>query len=106
MSSRRVITTRRADEDIEAAVDHYLDEDAADAASAFVDALEDAKLLISEFPQLSSARLASETGIAEMRTIALRRLPDLACYTDDADAVRIHRVLHTARDIPAGFLDE
>ena len=106
MSSRRVVTTRRADEDIEAAVDHYLDEGAAEAALAVVDAREDAKVLISGYPQLGSTRLASETGIPEMRTIALRRFPYLAFYTDDADAVRVHRVLHTSRDIPSRFLDD
>lgn len=94
------MTTRRADEDIEAAVGHYLGEGATDAAVAFVDALEDAKVLIGDYPQLGSTRLAAETGIPEMRTLALRRFPYLAFYTDDADAVRVHRVLHTARDIP------
>lgn len=105
MSPRRVVTTRRADEDIEAALGHYLSQAATNAALAFVDALEDAKVLIGEHPQLGSTRLASEMDIPEMRTLALRRFPYLAFYTDDADAVRIHRVLHTARDIPSGFLD-
>jgi toxin ParE1/3/4 len=99
------MTTRRADEDIEAALSHYLGQGATDAALALVDALEDAKVLIGEHPQLGSTRLGSEMDIPEMRTIALRRFPYLAFYTDDADAVRIHRVLHTARDIPSGFLD-
>ena len=100
-----MVTTKRADQDIEAALDHYLGEGANDAALALVDALEDTKVLIGEHPQLGSTRLAAETDIPEMRTLALRRFPYLAFYTDDADAVRIHRVLHTARDIPSGLLE-
>ncbi|VXA99136.1 hypothetical protein [Frigoribacterium sp. 9N] len=55
------MTSRRADHDIESAVDHYLDEGAHAAALDFVDAI------------------------------------------DDADAVRVHRVLHTSRDLPVEF---
>ncbi|MGM7669707.1 type II toxin-antitoxin system RelE/ParE family toxin [Microbacterium sp. A93] len=105
MSARRVVTTRRADEDIAAAIEHYLGQGAPTAALAFVDALEDAKVLMGEHPQLESTRLAAEVDIPELRTMALRRFPYLTLYTDDGDAVRVHRVLHTARDIPSGLFD-
>lgn len=105
MSARQVVTTRRADEDITAAVEYYLGQGAATAALAFVDALEDAKVLIGEHPQLGSMRLGAEVDIPEIRTLALRRFPYLAFYTDDVDAVRVHRVLHTTRDIPSELLD-
>jgi toxin ParE1/3/4 len=106
VSGRRVVTTRRADEDIAAAVEHYIGQGASAAALAFVDALEDAKVLIGEHPHLGSTRLGSEVGIPEMRSVPLRRFPYLAFFTSDADAVRVHRVLHTARDIPSELLGD
>ena len=99
------MTTKRADQDIEVALDHYLGEGANDVALALVGALEDTKVLIGEHAQLGSVRLAAETDITEMRTLALRRFPYLAFYTDDTDVVHIHRVLHTAGDIPSGLLE-
>jgi len=101
--SRRVVTSRRADHDIESAVDHYLDEGAHAAALDFVDAIDDARSLISAHPTLGSARFAVETGIDGLRSLALRRFPFVVLCTDDTDAVRVHRVLHTSRDLPVEF---
>lgn len=100
MTRRRVVTTRRADEDIDNALAHYLEEDAADAALRFVDALTKAKDLLAEHPSIGSPRFAIETGIPELRGLSLQSFPYVAFYTDDPDGVRIHRVLHTSRDIP------
>lgn len=50
-------------------------------------------------PMIGSPRLAVEIGIDEIRTLSLPRFPYVVIYTDDADAVRIHRVLHASRDI-------
>ncbi|MFC7402090.1 type II toxin-antitoxin system RelE/ParE family toxin [Citricoccus sp. GCM10030269] len=100
------MTTRRADEDIATAIEHYLGQGVTTAALAFVDSLEDTKVLIGEHPQLGSTRLASAVDLPELRAMALRRFPYLVFYTDDSDVVRVHRVLHTARDIPSEFLDD
>ena len=105
MTTRRVLTTRRADEDIEAALETYLTSSSEDVALAFIDAVEAAQQLMAEFPQLGSARLAAEVGIPALRSIALRQFPYLVFYTEDPDAVRIHRMLHSSRDIPATLLD-
>lgn len=72
-----------------------------EAALELVDALEAVRDLIAEHPSIGSPRFAIETGIAELRALPLQSFPYVALYTDDADAVRIHRVLHTSRDIPA-----
>lgn len=101
MTARRVVSTRRADEDIAQALDADLGADAREAASELIRALRDARDLLSVHPPLGSARHAAETGILELRSLALRRFPFILFYTDDADAVRIHRVLHTSRDLPA-----
>lgn len=97
---RRVVTTRRADEDIEAAVAYFVAAGATVAALGFVDALADARELLGEHPSIGSPRFAIETGIPELRGLALRRFPFVVLYTDDIDAVRVHRVLHTSRDLP------
>ena len=106
MSARRVVTTRRADEDVAAAVDHFVGHGATKAALKFVDAREDAKVLIGEHPQLGSNRLGFEVGIPELRTTAVRRFPYLVFFTNGDDAVRVHRVLHTARDISSILLGD
>lgn len=103
MSVRRVLTTASADDDIVGAIDYYVISGAEEAASGFIDALEDAKDLIAEFPSIGSSRFALETEIPELRDVGMKRFPFVIFYTDDADAVRIHRVLHTSRDIPAGL---
>ena len=99
--TRPVVTTRRADEDIAAAVEHYAGEGAIDAALDLIDAFADATRILVEHPSIGSPALAVATGIAELRSFALARFPYALVYTDDADAVRVHRVLHTSRDIPA-----
>ncbi|NWN89870.1 MAG: type II toxin-antitoxin system RelE/ParE family toxin [Micrococcaceae bacterium] len=106
MSPRRVITTRQADADIKEAVDHYQDQGAPEAALGFVDNLEDTIALLSEHPNLGSTRFAVETNIPEMRALTLQRFPYIAFYTENADTIRIHRVLHTARDIPSRLSDD
>jgi len=62
----RVTTTRQAEADIEGAIDHYLNQGAIDAASAFVNALEDVKALLSEHPHLGSSHFAVELSIPGM----------------------------------------
>ena len=103
MSVRRVVTTASADDDIVGAIDYYVISGPDEAASGFIDALEDAKDLIAEFPSIGSSRFALETEIPERRDVAVKRFPFVIFYTDDADVVRIHRVLHTSRDIPTGL---
>jgi len=102
---RRVVTTRRADQDIDDAITYYLDAGARDTALGFVDALEKAKDLLEEHPSIGSPRFATEVGIPDLRGLPLQRFPFVAFYTDDPDAVRVHRVLHTSRDIPAELME-
>jgi toxin ParE1/3/4 len=98
VTHRDVVTTRRADEDIDNAVAHYVATET-DTALRFVDALEDAKDLLTDRPYVGSPRFAVETGIPELRGLVLRKFPYVLLYTEDPDAIRIHRVLHTSRDI-------
>lgn len=106
MTRRQVVTTGRADEDVENAIDHYLGEGAEDAALGFIDALADARDLLAEHPHIGSARLTAEIGLPELRTFALPRYPYIVFTAEEAGIVRIVRVLHTSRDIPAELLGE
>ena len=103
MTPHRVVTTKRADEDIVRAAAYYLEAGATESAEGLVDALEAAIRLIAEHPSIGSPRFAVELGISELRAVALQRFPYLVFYTEDADAVRVHRVLHTSRDLPAEY---
>lgn len=105
MTSLRVVTTKQADADINAATDHYVAQGNTKAALSFVDTLEEAKALLSKHPHLGSLRFAIELNIAEIRAFTLQRFPYIIFYSLFADTIRIHRVLHTARDIPPRFLE-
>ena len=106
MTSRRVFTTQQADEDIDTAIGHYLHQGATEAAMNLIDVLEESKVLLSEHPFLGSTRFAIETNIPELRALSLPRFPYLIFYTAQGDTRHIHRVLHTAQDLPARFSDE
>lgn len=99
--TRRAITTKRADEDIERSVDYLLLAGEHDVAHALVDAISAAINLLARHPSIASARWESITGIPDLRALPLRHHPYALIYTEDADAVRIHRFLHTSRDTPA-----
>lgn len=100
MTPLRVITTRQADADIEAAIDYYLSQGATEAALGLVEILGDTKVLLSEHPHLGSTRFAVETNIPEICSLALERFPYIASHTEHTDTIRIHRVTHPARDVP------
>lgn len=106
MTSRRVLTSQQADVDINTAIGHYLLQGAAEAAMNLIDELEEAKVLLSDHPYLGSTRFAVETNIPELRSLSLLRFPYIVLYTAQGDTIRIHRVLHTARDLPSRFSDD
>ncbi|WP_256999404.1 type II toxin-antitoxin system RelE/ParE family toxin [Microbacterium sp. SZ1] len=56
---------------------------------------------IAQFPSIGSPRFAVETGIEELRDLALRRFPYVVFYGEDSDVMRILRVRHHSHDIPA-----
>lgn len=103
--SRRVVTSHRADLDIDETVDYYLERLAFEAASNFVSRLEAIKDVLAEHPALGSAAYADDARIPNLLSLAVPRFPFVVLYTDDIDAVRIHRVLNTNRDIFAVLAD-
>lgn len=98
---KRVNIRSRAQQDLTAAVDHYLNESNADVADAFLRAFDDARRHLAEFPASGSPRYGNELGIPNLRSWALSSFPYVVMYVDRHDDVDIWRVLHGRRDIPA-----
>lgn len=105
MTAKPVVARALASQDIDAAIDHYLQENAADAALGFIDALEQAYRHIAQHAATGSPRHGHALGISGLRTWPLTRYPFLVFYVESAGHVDVWRVLHTRRDIPAQMQD-
>lgn len=90
----------RASRDIDEAIAWYLGENAAYAASGFIDAVERAFGHISRFPSAGSPRYALELNLPELRSWPVPGYPWLVFYVEREDHIDIWRVLHSQRDIP------
>ena len=106
MKSKPVIPRTQANQDVEAAIDHYLSENAAQAALGFVDALEVAYSHIARHPATGSPRYAQALNIPGLRSWPLTRYPYLVFYMEHEDRIDVWRVLHGMRDIPAWLVDD
>ena len=101
MKVKQVIPREQADRDVDEAIDHYLAEDAEQAALGFIEALEQAYRHISRHPATGSPRYAHEIDLPGLRSWPLTRYPYLVFYVERADHIDVWRVLHGQRDIPA-----
>lgn len=100
MIIKPVVPRGQARDDVEHAIDYYLDEGAAQAASDLIDALQAAYRLIGRHPGIGSPRYDYELGIPRLRARALQHFPYSVLYMERADHVDVLRVLHQRRDIP------
>ena len=101
MKTKPVVPRELAKRDVDEAIEHYLSEDAAEAALGFIDALERAYTHISRHPSSGSPRYALELNLPGLRSWPLTRYPYLLFYIEQPDHVDVWRVLHSHRDIPA-----
>jgi len=101
VKSRPVIPRFQADRDANDAIDHYLGENAVDAALGFIDALELAYSHIGRHSAAGSSRYAGELNLPGLRCWPLSRYPYLVFYIERSDHIDVWRVLHAKRDIPA-----
>lgn len=101
MKPKRLIARSQANGDIQEAVDYHLNEGSAQAAPAFIDAIEQAFRHIGRHPASGSARYAHELGLPDLRCWPVKRYPYLVLYVERDDHVDVWRVLHAQRDIPA-----
>jgi toxin ParE1/3/4 len=94
-----LVRRERADEDVRAAIDHYLDA-SPEVAASFVDELERAYQHIQRHPATGSPRYAHELNLPGLRVWPLRRYPYLVFYMEGDGVIDVWRVLHGSRDIP------
>lgn len=100
MKSKSVIPRKIANRDVDEAIEHYLSEDAAEAALGFIAALETAYGHIGRHPATGSPRYAHELDLAGLRSWPLTGYPYLIFYIERGEHIGVWRVLHGQRDIP------
>jgi toxin ParE1/3/4 len=101
MKAKPVVPRELANQDVDEAIEHYLNEDAEQAALKFVKALEQAYSQIGRHPATGSSRYAHELNLPGLRSWSLTRYPYLVFYIEREDHIDVWRVLHGQRDIPA-----
>lgn len=106
MKSKPVIPSEKANLDIDEAIDHYLEEGSARAASGFVRSLERAFANIGRQPGAGSPHVGRELDIPGLRAWPLRRYPHIAFYVEREEHVDVWRVLHAKRDMPSWLLED
>ena len=77
-----------------------------DLAIDFIDAYEAACLHISAHPASGSPRFGWELDRPGLRAWPVKGFGYLAFYCEEGDFIDLWRVLHSARDIPASFIDD
>ncbi|KQW37171.1 MULTISPECIES: type II toxin-antitoxin system RelE/ParE family toxin [Pseudomonas] len=100
MKAKPVIPRALASQDVEDAVNYYLDQQAEQAALSFIDALENAYTNISRHPASGMTRYAHELDIPGLLCWPLKRYPYLVFYVERDEHIDVWRVLHGMRDIP------
>ncbi|WP_067734826.1 type II toxin-antitoxin system RelE/ParE family toxin [Novosphingobium naphthalenivorans] len=105
MTAKPVVPRAKAREDIDHAIEHYINEAGTDVAIGFIDALEQAHAYIGETPAAGSPRWSHELNLPGLRSIRLKGFPWLVFYLEFETHVDAWRVLHARRDIPAWMSD-
>jgi len=103
VNNKPVIPRTLATQDVENAIEYYLEEKAVDAALGFIDALERAYDHIARHPASGSPRLGHELDLPDLRSWPLNTFPYLVFYLEGQDHIDVWRVLHQKRDIPASL---
>lgn len=84
---------RLAADDVETAVDRYVDEAGTDAAR-FIEAVERALATIGRHPHSGSLRFAYELDLPELRAWQLTRFPYLVFYVEREREIDVWRIPH------------
>jgi toxin ParE1/3/4 len=101
--AKPIVPRELANRDVDEAIAYYLSEATDRAALGFIDALERAYRYISRNPSSGSTRYSTELNLPGLRAWPLRRFPHIVFYVETSDCIDVWRVLHGARDIPAGM---
>jgi toxin ParE1/3/4 len=103
---KRVVRTGLAEVDLLEHLD-YISVDNPDAALRLIEAVEQAFERLSEMPEIGSIREFANPRLSGVRMWPVPKFPRyLIFYQVTEDNIRILRVLHGARDLPAIFKDE
>lgn len=89
----------RAEEDIDAALDRYVDEGGSALAMHFIDAIERAVGQIGRHPLAGSLKYSFDLGLPELRSWPVPKFPYVIFYVVSPDRIDIWRILHARRDI-------
>lgn len=106
MKARPVVPRERARADVEAALDHYLEQGGEAVALEFLEALDRAFAHVARYPASGSPRYALELNLPGLRSWRLSPHPYLVFYLERAGYIDVWRVLHARRDIPERIEDE
>ena len=104
--NKPVIPRAIAQEDVDEAIEHYLNENAPEAALGFIDALARAYTQISRSPSAGAPRYAHELNIPGLRFRPLKNYPYLVFYVEHESHIDVWRIAHGSRDIPKWMQDE
>lgn len=106
MKAKTVIPSALAKQNVNEAVNYYLNQRAAQAALGFIDALRLAYTYISRYPATGSARYAHELNLSGLRNWTLTSYPHKVFYVERDDRIDVWGVLHGMRNTPAGLQNE
>jgi toxin ParE1/3/4 len=101
--AKPIVPRELANRDVDEAIAYYLSEASDRVALGFIDALERAYRHVSRHPSSGSLRYSIELNLPGLRAWPLRRFPHIVFYVETSDCIDVWRVLHGARDIPAGM---
>lgn len=94
-----------AENDIEKAFGHYLDEAGADTALAFLDEVDTALSHLEEHPGTGSPRYGELCEVPGLRMRLVSRFPYAVVYVEQGTQLDVLRVLHQHADIPVQLAD-
>jgi toxin ParE1/3/4 len=94
------IIRQAAKDDIIRQFRYYLLEDAFEAATRFLDAVDESIAAICQMPHIGAPKLLKNPILSGLRSWAVRGFEDiLIFYVVQPDALRVVRILHGRRDI-------
>ena len=100
-----VIPRGLATQDLRDAAAHYAAEADPATARRFIDAVEQAFILIGRHPGIGSPRYAVELDLPGLRARPVEQFPYLIFYLEHEDRIDVLRILHARRDIPTSLQD-
>jgi toxin ParE1/3/4 len=105
VTAKLVIPREQAREDVDKAVEDYLETAGPQVAINLIEQLEHAYTRIASYPAAGSPRFAYELGVPNLRHVRIKGYPYLIFYVELAAHIDVWRVLHAKRDIPAWLED-